>query len=288
MPHVEQVPEGRVVELPGRGSTFVVDVPGPEGAPTLVLLHALGCTGYLSWHPVLATLSEQYRVVVLDQRWHGRGIRSPRFSLADCADDLAALLDVLGVDSVIPVGYSMGGAIAQLFWNRHPERVDGLVLCSTARNFRGTAKEKVFFPVVAVAVTGSAGWCAKRVDRLASRLPELPATASAGMQWGRAEFRSTSAWTTPAVLAAIGRFDSSAWIGEVDVPTTVVVTTRDRTIPTRRQLRLAECIPGAEVVLVDGGHAAIVLGADRFAPALHEAVASVVRRVEQRRAERVG
>lgn len=288
MPHVEAVPEGRVVELPGRGSTFVVDVPGPEGAPTVVLLHALGCTGYLSWHPVLEELSASYRVVVLDQRWHGRGIRSSRFRLEDCADDLAALLDVIGVDSVIPVGYSMGGAIAQLFWNRHPERVDGLVLCSTARNFRGTRREKVFFPVVQVAVTGSAGWCATRVERLASRLPDLPATASAGMAWGKAEFRSTSAWTAPAVLAAIGRFDSAPWIAEVDVPTTVVVTTRDRTIPARRQHRLAACIPGAEVVEVDGGHASLVLAAERFRPALLQALGSVVARAERARSAQAG
>ena len=288
MPHVPTVPEGRVVDLPGRGRTFVVDVPGPEGAPTVVLLHALGCTGYLSWHPVLADLARSYRVVALDQRWHGRGIRSPRFRLEDCADDVAALLDVLGVDECVPVGYSMGGAIAQLVWQRHPERVEGLVLCSTARNFRGTRKERLFFPVVSAAMTPLSGWCARRVDRLASALPPLPETASAGMAWGRAEFRSTSAWTTPAVLAAIGGFNSGPWIGEVDVPTSVLVTTRDRTIPHRRQRRLAECVPDAEVFEVDGGHASIVLAADVFRPALLAGLASVVARARSDRSERVG
>jgi len=44
------VPEGRAVDLPGRGCTYVVDVPGPTpDAPTVVLLHALGCTAYLNW-----------------------------------------------------------------------------------------------------------------------------------------------------------------------------------------------------------------------------------------------
>lgn len=278
MPHVESVPEGRMVELPGRGRTFVVDVPGPEGAPTLVLLHALVCTGYLAWHPVIEELAGSYRVVLLDQRWHGRGIRSSRFRLEDCADDVAALLDVLEIESCIPVGYSMGGAIAQLLWNRHPERVEGLVLCATARNFQGARREKVFFPAVQVAMTGLGGYCARRVDRLAAALPDLPHTASGSTAWGRAEFRSTSAWTAPAVLASLGRFNSKAWIGEVDVPTSVVVTIRDRTIPARRQRRLAACIPGAEVVEVDGGHASLVLGAARFGPALAEALRSVVAR----------
>lgn len=281
MPKVETVPEGRMVELPGRGRTFVVDVPGPEGAPTLVLLHALVCTGYLAWHPVLEQLAGTYRIVLLDQRWHGRGIRSPEFRLADCADDVAALLDVLDVETCIPVGYSMGGAVAQVLWERHPERVDGLVLCSTARNFKGARRERVFFPVVQTAMGGMSGYAARRVERLASALPELPTTSPGHADWGRAEFRSTSAWVAPAVLAELGRFNSSPWIGEVDVPTAVVVTTRDRTIPARRQYRLAACIPGAEVFEVEGGHASLVLGADRFGPALLQALASVVGRARK-------
>ena len=281
MPKVETVPEGRMVELPGRGRTFVVDVPGPEGAPTLVLLHALVCTGYLAWHPVLEQLAGTYRVVLLDQRWHGRGIRSPEFRLNDCADDVAALLDVLGVDTCIPVGYSMGGAVAQVFWERHPERVDGLVLCSTARNFKGARRERVFFPVVQTAMGGMSGYAARRVERLASALPELPLTSAGHQDWGKAEFRSTSAWVAPAVLAELGRFNSSPWIGEVDVPTAVVVTTKDRTIPARRQYRLAACIPGAEVFEVHGGHASLVLGADRFGPALLRALESVVGRARK-------
>ena len=51
--------------------------------------------------------------------------------LADCADDMAALIDELGTGPVIAVGYSMGGPIAQLLWKRHPEKVAGLVLCAT-------------------------------------------------------------------------------------------------------------------------------------------------------------
>ena len=274
-PRVEAVPEGRVVELPGRGRTFVVDVPGPPGAPVLVLLHALGCTGYLSWYPVIARLAEDHRVVVLDQRWHGRGIRSERFSLEDCADDVVALLDVLGVERCVPVGYSMGGAVAQLVWQRHPQRVEGLVLCATARNFRGTAKEKLFFPAVGAVLRPLTRYSRERVTRLADALPDLPTTTSHDPQWGLAQFRSTSAWTMPHVLDALGRFDSSSWIGSVDVPTAVVAMGKDHTIPVRRQHRLAASIPGADVVEVDAGHAGLVLSAGRFGPALDAALASV-------------
>lgn len=282
LPAVDSVPPGRVLELPGRGSTFVVDVPGPPGAPTVVLLHALSCTAYLSWFPVLAELAQSYRVLAFDQRWHGRGIRSPQFRLADCADDVAAVLDATGVDTAVVCGYSMGGAIAQLAWLRQGERVQGLVLAATSRNFRGTRLEKVFFPAVSVALTPLSGYAARRVRRFGELLPALPGTLVSDQDWGRAEFRSTSAWSAPSVLAELGRFNSAAWIGEVDVPTSVVVSTRDRTIPVPRQRRLAAAIPGAEVFEVDGGHAVIVLGADRFAPVLQQALASVCRRQQAR------
>jgi hypothetical protein len=49
-----RVQAGRVVELPGRGSTYVVDS-GPADAPAYVLLHSLACTGLMTWCPALET-----------------------------------------------------------------------------------------------------------------------------------------------------------------------------------------------------------------------------------------
>ena len=115
------LPPGRWVELPGRGTTFVRDLPGPPGAPTVVLLHGLLATADLNWSGCYAALGEHFRVIALDHRGHGRGIRSHgRFRLEDCADDAVALADVLGLHTFIAVGYSMGGPIAQLLWHRHP------------------------------------------------------------------------------------------------------------------------------------------------------------------------
>ena len=192
----------------------MIDVPGPTPtAPTVVLLHALGCTAYLSWALALGELSQHYRVITLDQRWHGRGIRSPRFRFADCADDVAAVLDELGVERAVIAGYSMGGAIAQLMWRRHPERVAGLVLCSTARNYRGATRERFFFPVLTAAMHPLSRVALTRVERMAATLPELPSLDIADpAAWGKAEFRSTSAWSMPEVLSELGRFNSAPWI----------------------------------------------------------------------------
>src|SRR5690242_19875654 len=122
---------GLALELPGRGRTCVIDMAGPPGAPTLMLVHALGTTAALSWYPSMHALAQRYRVIAFDQRWHGRGIRSESFSLEDCADDVVAVADALGVAKFTVVGYSMGGAIAQLVWRRHRKRLDGMVLAAT-------------------------------------------------------------------------------------------------------------------------------------------------------------
>ena len=205
-------------------------------------------------------------MVTLDQRWHGRGIRSPRFTFADCADDVVALLDVLASSGPIVAGYSMGGAIAQLVWHQHPERVAGLVLCSTARNFRGLKREKLFFPVL----TGG-----HPDDRRARAHPRRAAGGDPArgavdgpvrprQPGARPSSAAPARGSFPEVLGELGRFNSAGWIGEVDVPTAVVVTERDHTIPQRRQRRLAASIEGASLYTAPGGHASIVLRAGQL------------------------
>ena len=145
-PFAPPLPPGRYVELPRRGRTWVHEARGPHGASTLVLLHGLSATAALNWFTAFAALSRRFHVVALDQRGHGRGIRSSRpFRLEDCADDAVALADELGINRFIPVGYSMGGPVAQLVWRRHPDRTEGIVLCATSRNFRGGGEERLLF-----------------------------------------------------------------------------------------------------------------------------------------------
>lgn len=282
------VPPGRPLVLPGRGRTCVIDIPGPPGAPTLILLHALATTAALSWYPSMGALSEHYRVIAFDQRWHGRGIRADSFSLDDCADDVVAVADALGVGRFTVVGYSMGGAVAQLVWRRHRARVEGLVLAATARNFRGKPTERLWFLLTALAMARLGDRARLRVHRLYGMLPEHPSGLSTAdnvvAPWALAEFRSTSVWAMLAAIDDIGRFDSAPWIRRVDVPASVIVATRDRFIPTRRQRRLAAAIPGAMAYDVDGHHGAIVLGAEEFVPVLLAACRSVTRRLERQRA----
>jgi 3-oxoadipate enol-lactonase len=80
---------------------------------------------------------------------------------------------------------------------------------------------------------------------------------------------------------AIGNFSSLAWIGEVDVPTATIVTTRDNIVPIHRQVDLFEAIPGAVPFRIAAEHNAVVNDAEEFVPLLLQACASVIERVER-------
>jgi pimeloyl-ACP methyl ester carboxylesterase len=285
------LPLGERVELAGRGTTFVRRVEGPPGAPTVVLLHGWIASGGLNWFNAFGPLSERYSVVAPDLRGHGRGLRTRRrFPLADCADDVAALLDQLGTGPAVVVGYSMGGPVAQLLWRRHPEAVSGLVLCATSYRFINGARERfVFGSMMATAVgTTRAGALVSRTPGMARLAPWAAAPAAAVgppgshprptqlRTWAAAEMRRHDLVKIMEAGQAIGSYNARRWIGEVDVPTTVLITARDRAVAPSEQQRLVDAIPGAEARYVDDGH--IVCAKRSFGPALVAAVDSVVDR----------
>ena len=273
------IPKGRILDLPGRGTTFVTDTPGPtDDAPTILLLHALSTTGLLTWFPSIPTLAERFRVVTMDQRLHGRGIRSDEFTLADCADDAAAVLDALEVQTAMVAGFSMGSLIAQRVWRQHSDRVGGLVLCASTDRFQSSVTERIFHQGVGASLAAISGVGASR------RRAETPTSARAVdpsadiRRWALAEFRSTRPLDIGKAVAAIGRHHSQPWIREVDVPTAVVVPLRDKAIPPQRQIEMARRIPGATVHEVDAGHSCCVMNADAFVPVLAEATTTVLAR----------
>ncbi|MEV0760725.1 alpha/beta hydrolase [Nocardia sp. NPDC050435] len=281
VPDIAEVPGGQLLDLPGRGRTYVVDIPGPADAPTLILLHGTASTAYLTWFPALQALARSYRVVLFDQCWHGRGIQSDRFSVEDCADDVIAVADALGIPDPICVGYSLGGVVAQLAAHRHPDRVRGLVLCATPYRFQEKWRERAFHLAWGTVADALGPYSLRRAQHLLGRLPELPrhTWAPGGMQrWAMTELRSTSGWAIAQVVAAVGRFDSGAWLSTLTAPTAVVITTKDKAIPVYRQLEMATMIPGASIHLVKAGHTACAFAADKFVPVLLEACAAVAAR----------
>jgi len=253
------------------------EVRGPEGAPTVLLLHGLAATGRLNWVTSLAALSERYHVLVVDHRGHGRGIRTHHFRLADCADDAILLADALGIESVIAVGYSMGGPIAKLAWSRHRGRVRGLVLCATANHFlwreaRGIAS--AVFPGMIMAARVAPQFFRERM--VGGMLNGVP--PGEGRDFASRELLASDPATVMQAARAVIRFSSHDWASNIDVPTAVLVMTRDHLVPTPRQYRLAASIPDARVFEVAGDHLACIRNPDRFVPALLAACEDVEHR----------
>ena len=88
-------------------------------------------------------------------------------------------------------------------------------------------------------------------------------------------------------LAEIVRFDSRSWLTEIDVPTAVVVPSRDLLIAPRHQRWMAGQIPNAVAVTVAAGHACCTLQHEVFVPGLTTAVESVLARTGEARRRRV-
>lgn len=169
-------------------------------------------------------------------------------------------------------GYSMGGLIAQLLWRRHPERTSRLVLGASSRNFLGTPAERMaslFAPAFTVAVRMNPLWSALGAGMLGPSL--VNDLGGEVRQFALAEMNRTSMTTVAAALVAVSEFTSHDWIGQIDVPVSVLVTTRDTIVPAARQRRLAEAIPHATMVMVEGDHAVCIGAPARFSAKLLEA-----------------
>ena len=269
----DELPEGKTVELPGRGSAFIRVAAGPEGAPTVLLLHGLMATADLNWSLAIPALASRFNVVAPDLRGHGRGMRTRRFSGEECADDLAAILDELGTGPVIVVGYSLGGLVAQLFVRRHPRLVAAVVLCATASSFDvPTAKGLM-----------------RLIDGAARRLPEglrraamlaLLAPRSADTERGRWLMNEVRRHDTRALLEAAAeaaRFNSAPWLGDSERPAAVIVTQDDRVVSPQAQRELARILGRPSVYEIEGDHFACIKRPASFNAALVtacEAVAS--------------
>src|SRR5918993_257564 len=108
------------------------DLTGPVGAPVVVFSNSLGTTLEM-WDAQVRALSDRFRCLRYDTRGHGRSeVVDEPASIDDLAEDLAGLLDALGIGTAHVVGLSLGGMTAQALAAAHPERVESLVLMATA------------------------------------------------------------------------------------------------------------------------------------------------------------
>jgi pimeloyl-ACP methyl ester carboxylesterase len=275
------------VELPGLGSCFYRQHVNP-GMPTLLLVHGMVASSGLNWFRLFPALSRHFNIIAPDVRGHGRSAsHGERFTFARAAGDLAALIEEVECGPVIAVGYSMGGAIVQYLWHLHPQHVAGLVLAATNYRARVARHEQLFaLPLFAALVgLGNAAELVSHLPRgvLKRFLPRLADNLhESETRWALDELRRASLRMVIESGREMALHDASAWLHEIDVPTAVVCTARDRAIPPRHQREMAALIADSQLFEYDDGHLAC-LDPD-FGEELARVCLSVAGRISSRRA----
>lgn len=101
-----------------------------KGKP-LMLIHGFPLD-HTSWNEITPLLEDKFDIILPDLRGFGQSttVETP-YTISDMADDLAALLDHLGIEKIALAGHSMGGYVALAFAKKYPQRVSGLGLVSS-------------------------------------------------------------------------------------------------------------------------------------------------------------
>jgi pimeloyl-ACP methyl ester carboxylesterase len=262
-----EMPPARTLRVPGHGELFLRDT-GGDG-PVVMLLHGWMASADLNWCGAYGDLIDAgYRVIAIDHRGHGRGLRPlAPFRLEDCAGDAAAALRQLDLAPALIVGYSMGGAIAQLIARDHPDVASGIVLSGTAQHWQDPQTRRtwramgVLGLLLSVAPRQFWSWGFRRV-----RMPQNERTV-----WVQTELMRNSARDMAEAGRELGRFDSRPWLSSVTVPIAVLVTTRDEAVPPPKQRELAAAA-GGPVLESPIRHLEIVTHGAEYNPALLEAL----------------
>jgi len=273
-PELPWMPEGLIVSVPNRGEFFVrYSQHDNTQAPTVVLLHGWTGNADINFFPAYQELAQRYSVIALDHRGHGRGLRtSDRFTLEDCADDAIAVLDHLGVSKVTAVGYSMGGPIAMLMSKRHPNRVNALVLCATALEWRATRNERARWKIGRVISPLFRMLSTPRIiNRVVKRSIPRSSPVASLRPWLVSEIRRNDSWTMNQAGRALSKHDARPWAGSLGVRTACIVTEHDSLVSPHKQHALASAT-NATVIPVQGDHLVMWQLPDVFTASVVDAI----------------
>jgi len=275
------LPPGHTAVVPG-GEVFYRWHRHPDVTrPTLLLLHGWTASADLQFFTAYESLAEHYSFVAIDHRGHGRGMRTGEvFELEDVADDAAALVRTLGIESVVAIGYSMGGPVSLLLAQRHPQLVRGVVVQATALEWRASRAERLRWKTIRLLGPMLRSWAYPRWLRYGiARLLGADHSLVPYVPWIVAEMRRNDTHAIVQAGRALSRYDARPWAADLGVTAGALVTTKDRLVLPRKQRALADLLH-AFVVDIEADHLAPWEEPEAFSAATLELVDHVTGRVE--------
>ncbi|WP_405811503.1 alpha/beta hydrolase [Streptomyces sp. NBC_01520] len=250
--------------------TLHYDDQGPSDGLPVVLVHGHPFNRTL-WGPsVRALVVAGYRVITPDLRGYGdSGVTPGKVLLSEFADDIAALLDHLGVERAVVGGVSMGGQIAMEFRRGRPERVLGLVLSDTSappeteegKEIRNAMADRLL-------AEGMDGYAAEVIGKMLApyNVTDLPDVAAHVLGMMRATAPEGAA---AALRGRAERLDHRDTLAAVDTPVLLVVGADDAYTPVRDAEDMLRLVPHATLAVIErAGHLPGVEQPERFNEAL--------------------
>lgn len=243
------------------------------GARTLVLVHEMGGT-LESWDEVAPRLSATHRVLRFDTRGAGMSQKvRGQLHIDTMADDIAALLDALGIEGKVALaGVAVGGAIALHFAARHPARASAVVAGSPAT---GMAPDRRAAALERVAKLEREGMSGAAEDSMTSGY----AVEVRGDAARYARFRTRWLGNDPASYATIYRMlantEMQDELGRLGCPVLVIGATFDRVRPPPMAEAVARAIPKARYVELPTTHYMAAATPELIADAIGDFLTSV-------------
>jgi 3-oxoadipate enol-lactonase len=221
-------------------------------APAFLLLHSLAMD-HTIWDAHAAALERVAPVVRPDLPGHGRSAAVGETSVESMADQVAAMLGDQPWDSYVVLGLSLGGCVAQALTIRHPELVAALCLVDTTAWYGEGAPEAWAARAAKARTEGFDSLSGFQLDRWFGPVfrSEHPEVGAALLDI----FRANDIGSYEHVCAAMGAYDARPHLGEIAVPTRVLVGELDPATPLPHAELLAREIAGATLrVLPGAGH----------------------------------
>lgn len=236
----------------------------------LLLLHAFPLSHEM-WAPQLEAFKDRLPVVAPDDPGFGGTPAAPAEGWMDAAaDQAAASLEAAGVDRAVVVGLSMGGYVAFSFWRRHASMVAGLVLANTRSGPDPDAAKDSRAALAARLRAEGNGFLAD------SPPPLLSADAPEALreQVQNLIRRQPAEAIAGAALGMAARVDSTPDLAGIAVPTLIITSSGDTLIPPDATSPMAQQIPGATLVVVEGaGHLSNLEAPKKFNEVLGQFIA---------------